>query len=157
MKHRLAPFALLLATSLPALAQPAPAAPPPLGRPNPIQMFLDIDTNRDGRISWDEGWSMVQARFGQADANRDGGLTPDEFRNLRPGTRREPPPERAERFQRFAEARFRGADANRDGRVTLDELRPMAEAMFRSLDANADNAVTPDELPFRGRGMRRPG
>lgn len=154
---RYAPLALLLGASLPALAQPAPAPATPPARPNPIQMFLDIDTNRDGRITFEEGWAMVQRRFAEADADRDGGLTPDEFRNLRPGMRREPPPEHAERMQRFAQARFRGADANRDGKISLDELRPMAEAMFRAIDANADNAVTPDEVPFRGRRMHRPG
>lgn len=155
---RLAPLALLLATGLPALAQPTPSPAPVPTRPNPVQMFLDTDTNRDGRISWDEGWAWVQARFAQADADRDGGLTAEEFRALRPGPRREPPTgERAERFQRMAQAGFRAADANRDGRVSLDEIRPMAEARFRAMDANADNAVTPDELPFRGRGGHRRG
>ena len=158
---RLAPLALLLATSLPALAQPAaPPAPAP-GRPNPIQMFLDTDTNRDGRISWDEGWALVQTRFTAADADRNGGLTPEEFRALRPRRAVVPAsvdqPPAADRMQRFVNAAFRAADANRDGQVSLDELRPMAEARFRALDANADNAVTPDELPSRGRGGPRRG
>ena len=155
---RLAPLALLLAASLPALAQPTAPPDAPRGRRDPAQMFNELDTNRDGRVTFDEGWARLQTRFTEADANRDGYLTPEEFRAMRPGLRREAPTgERAERMQRFAEARFRAADANRDGRVSLEELRPMAEARFRAMDANADSVITPDELPRRGRGMHRPG
>ncbi|MBC7431791.1 MAG: EF-hand domain-containing protein [Rubritepida sp.] len=146
------PLAILLTASLPVLAQPADA---PRGRPDPTRMFNEFDANRDGRVTWDEGWAVVQVRFAAADANRDGALTTEEFTQLRP--RREAPAgERAERMQRFAQGRFRAADANRDGKVTLDELRPMAEGMFRMMDANGDNAVTPDEVPRRGR-QRPPG
>ncbi len=172
MKRPFILAALLLGTSLPAMAQPAapPAAPAdgapanaaPRGRhPDPARMFNQLDTNHDGRVTMDEMWARTQASFASADANRDGGLTLEEFRTMRPGAegaangrpRREPPTgERAERMQRMADARFRALDANRDGRVTLDEMRPMVEARFRAMDANADNAVTQDELPRFGRG-----
>lgn len=153
MINKIVPFALLVAASLPALAQTADA---PAGRPDRGRMFSMLDTNGDGRVTWEESWTRLQAMFAAADANRDGALTPEEFRNMRPAgrTRREPPEgERAERMQRFAEARFRAADANRDGKVTLDEMRPVAEARFRAMDANGDGAVVMEEMP-RG---RRPG
>jgi len=145
---------LLLAASVPALAQPADAPRGP--QPDRAQMFNTLDGNSDGRVTLDEMWARTQTRFVEADVNRDGGLTPEEFRNFRPGPsggpRREPPSgERAERFQRMAEARFRALDANRDGRISLEELRPMVEARFRAMDVNADNAVTQDELPRFGR------
>lgn len=152
--NRLAPLALLLATSLPAFAQPA-APEAPRGRPDRAAIFQEIDQNRDGRVTFEEGWARVQTRFVEADANRDGFLTPDEFRNLRPGPRREAATgEHSQRRERRAQARFRGADANSDGRIALEELRPMAEAMFRMMDANADSAVTQDELPRRWPGGR---
>ena len=165
--------ALLLATSLPAMAQPAADPPPPGRRPDAARLFNELDTNRDGRLTLDEMWARTQSRFAAADANRDGALTPEEFRMLRPGrdggTRANrdsdtpaapdaaPPTGRsAEQMQRFADARFRALDANRDGRVTLDEMRPMVEARFRAMDANADNAVTQEEMPRWGRGHRGP-
>ncbi|RVT99382.1 hypothetical protein EOD42_04645 [Rhodovarius crocodyli] len=164
LRYPLALAAMMMA--VPAFAQ-APAAPPPAppaaapgapARPNPaMRMFEALDTNRDGRVTFEETWAGVQARFSQADANHDGYLTPEEFRAMRPA--RPPRPPRGEpraegerrpmpeHFQRMVEARFRAADANRDGRVTLEELRPGAEARFRAMDANSDGAITPDELP----------
>ncbi|WP_160121806.1 EF-hand domain-containing protein [Rhodovarius lipocyclicus] len=156
LRYPLALAAMLLA--VPAFAQ-APAAPP-AGAPGapgaPAErgrmaerMFQALDTNRDGRVTFEEIWAQTQARFSAADANHDGYLTPEEFRAMRPRPPRREGAERPvpEHMQRFIDARFRAADANRDGRVTLEELRPGAEARFRAMDANGDGAITPDELP----------
>jgi Ca2+-binding EF-hand superfamily protein len=143
--------ALLLSLGLPALAQPAaPTETPP--RPDPNRMFNAMDTNADGRVTLDEVWARTQTRFTEADANRDGYLTQEEFRTLRrgpgDGPRRGPPgAEHAEHAQRMADARFRALDANRDGKVTLEEMRPQVEARFRAMDANSDQAITRDEMP----------
>ena len=149
--------ALLLSLGLPALAQPAADAPP--RGPDPNRMFNATDTNADGRITLDEVWARTQIRFTEADANRDGFLTQEEFRTLRrgpgDGPRRGPPGhDHAEHAQRMADARFRALDANRDGKVTLEEMRPQVEARFRAMDANGDQAVTRDELPRPHHGGR---
>jgi EF-hand domain pair len=149
--------ALLLSLGLPALAQPATDAPP--RGPDPNRMFNAMDTNADGRITLDEVWARTQIRFTEADANRDGFLTQEEFRTLRrgpgDGPRRGPPGhDHAEHAQRMADARFRALDANRDGKVTLEEMRPQVEARFRAMDANGDQAVTQDELPRPHHGGR---
>ena len=37
------------------------------------------DSNRDGRITEAEAWTALAARFADVDANKDGGVTWDEF------------------------------------------------------------------------------
>ena len=159
----------VLVTAAPALAQPAaPPAPPPggpaagpRGDRGPGAMFNQIDANKDGKVSWEEGWIFIQQRFAAADPDKDGSLTQKEMEaaRLRPGAggpeAGPPGPQR----ERMVGMMFRGLDANRDGVVTLEEIRPMAEARFRAFDANGDGAVTRDELPApppRGQHHRRP-
>ena len=112
------------------------------------RMFEQLDTNRDGRVTWDESWAVLTERFTTADADRSGGLTLEEFRTLRQQRegRRQPEGQRAERMQQRRDAMFRGLDANRDGVVTLAEMRAPAEMRFRMADANGDGAIMRDVL-----------
>ncbi|WP_158292241.1 EF-hand domain-containing protein [Paracraurococcus ruber] len=168
--------AILAGAAAPALAQPAPppaggpggapgGPPGPRGERGPGAMFNQFDTNRDGRVTWDEAWGVIQQRFQAADTDRDGGLTQDEMANarLRPGAPRPEGPPPGPQRERMVGMMFRALDANRDGKVTPEEIRPAAEARFRSFDANGDGAVTRDELPtppprrdHRGPGGDRP-
>lgn len=174
----------LLAASVPAMAQPAPpppappgappgspaaspAAPGPEGRRGPAQrgpaaIFARFDANGDGRVTMDETWAYVQARFAEADRNKDGVLVLEEALAAPmlprpeggPAANQPAPPAHA----RMVAMMFRAIDANRDGKVTPEELRPAVEARFRALDANGDNGVTLDELPApRHRGMHHGG
>ena len=136
--------AALLGTALlaaaPALAQPAP--PPggpgagPRGERGPGAMFGLVDTNKDGKVTWEEGWAFVQQRFAAADPDKDGRLNQQEMEaaRLRPGPGR---PERAEGPQhaRMVGMMFRGLDANRDGVVTLEEGAIMGGAGSAVLEA----------------------
>lgn len=72
------------AASLPAHAAPGDAAPQQ-SRPEPLRaqiMFNLIDTNGDGAIDATEAAALQKAIFGALDANKDGKLTPDEFRKV---------------------------------------------------------------------------
>lgn len=155
-----------------ALAQPMAPAAPATGDARPdrgprgdggLRMFELIDTNRDGRVVWEEAWVFVTTRFNAADADRSGGLSLEEFATLRarPADAPAPRPEHAQRMEQMRGAMFRGLDADRNGQVTLVEIRPMVEARFRAMDANGDNVVSRDEVPQRGphhhRGPRAEG
>ncbi|MDQ1079618.1 EF-hand domain-containing protein [Pseudoroseomonas cervicalis] len=163
--------AALATATLPALAQPAPP-PPQAGQPGqpgqpgrhhgPSRLFEMVDTDRDGRITETEALNALQARFAEADANRDGGLTLQEVKDFlrsqaearRPaGSERREVPERVrQRMEQRVDAMFRAADADRDGRVTMDEARVVMLALFRSADRNNDGVLEASEL--RGQGPR---
>lgn len=123
-------------------------------------MFTEADANRDGRITQEEGWAALSARFARADANSDGGVTWEEFRSYAQSQRQAanrpmPAADRAGRMEQRGQAFFRAMDTDRDGRVTLAEIRPFAEAMFRARDLNGDGALTREETRWRGpRGDR---
>jgi hypothetical protein len=75
------------AASLPAIAAPGdqPAQNQTQPRPAPLRaqiMFNLIDTNGDGAIDATEAAALQKAIFGAIDANKDGKLTPDEFRQI---------------------------------------------------------------------------
>jgi Ca2+-binding EF-hand superfamily protein len=142
-----------------AYAQPGPGGGPGAGGPGGgargdygARMFDRLDTNNDGRITWEEVWGVVTERFNAADTDNTGSLTAEQFRNLWPQRAggREASGRRAERMERRAAAMFRGLDANRDAQVTLEDIRPAVEMRFRMADANADGVITRDELPRRG-------
>ncbi len=54
----------------------------------------DIDANRDGVLTFEEFSAHVRPMFEKQDRNRDGKLTPDEWRDLPAGSAEQPPPPR---------------------------------------------------------------
>jgi hypothetical protein len=161
------------ALSLPALAQPSPGQGPGPGPGGPGrgapgfamgEAFARADANNDSRVSRDEGWAWLTARFTEIDTNRDGGVTVEEFRayaTTRMGGRT-PPAEMRQRAEQRGQSMFRALDVNSDGRVTLEEIRPFAEAMFRARDFNNDGALSREEVQPRranwsGHQHRGPG
>lgn len=177
--------ALIAAAPLVAMAQPAPApggGPGPRGARGPGAMFDQVDANHDGRVTWDETWVFVEARFKAADRDGNGGLTQAELQEAMqqawaarraaaqqqgqagPGAGPGPGPGNGPRrgpgdMAEMMGAMFRALDADRNGQVTLVEIRPAVEARFRAMDANLDNVVERSELPQRHHrhGPGRPG
>ena len=89
--------------------------------------FVDLDVNRDNRISRDE-WHGTRARFDVLDDNRDGALTRAEVF----GT--EPPPDL-----------FTSTDVNRNGTIARDEWH-WTLGSFDRLDKNRDGRLTREEF-----------
>jgi hypothetical protein len=174
------------AASLPANAAPGdqPAQQP---RPAPLRaqiMFNLIDTNGDGAIDATEAAALEKAIFAALDTNKDGKLTPDEFRQvtaalgggarggpgmMRPGMRGGPGMFRPGWHRNGPDGQRQGAlpgdqqpggpdgqqfGQNDDGMQPGDDAAPQPRD-FASLDKNGDGVVTPDE--FAAGGMPVPG
>ena len=89
--------------------------------------FVDLDVNRDNRVSRDE-WHGTRANFDMLDDNRDGVLTRAEVSGA------EPPPDL-----------FTSVDVNRNGTIAREEWHWSA-ASFDRLDKNRDGRLTPEEF-----------
>ena len=89
--------------------------------------FVDLDTNRDNRVSRDE-WHGTRANFDILDDNRDGVLTRTEVF----GT--DAPPEL-----------FTSVDVNRNGTIARDEWH-WSPGSFARLDRNRDGRLSREEF-----------
>jgi Ca2+-binding EF-hand superfamily protein len=114
-------------------------------------VFGQADADHNGRLTPDEAWAWVRHRFEMSDHDHDGSLTREEFNapvQQPPRGNRAP----ANQARQRSTAAFRGADANRDGKLTLEELHPGFDAWFRTMDADQNGAITREELrPAPGR------
>jgi len=91
------------------------------------------DLNKDGDVTCDEWKAYVTGLFRDADANRDGVLTRQEFASLA----------RSDRL--FEVVGFEYFDANADGRLTLAEMADKPNPAFALLDKNGDCVIDSDE------------
>lgn len=149
MKLRTTGAALILATSvLPGLAIAQERAPEP-GPGGPHGMFERLDTDGDGRVTWEEVQAARAAAVAGLDANGDGFLSKEEIVNLRLAQARQ-------RIERQVDVLLDQRDANGDGRLGADELlapggfgerggMQMTRRMFDRIDADGDGVVTQEE------------
>lgn len=108
-------------------------------KPNPNEVFAELDLNQDQRLSGDEVSDDLWTRFSKKDANEDGAVTLQELAAARVDDEtnlRRPSPGNA-----LAEL-----DANDDGRVTSDEVTDETWAKLSFADENSDAAVSLEEL-----------
>ncbi|MHC4455485.1 MAG: EF-hand domain-containing protein [Planctomycetota bacterium] len=86
--------------------------------------------------------------FALMDINKDGQVTPDEFKSFQ-----------MERAKKFREARFNQLDTNKDGNISreefmavqMNEAKKIGERRFRRIDANKDGVLTEKEVSRRFR------
>lgn len=116
------------------------------------RMIEALDTDGNGVISAAEIEASKAAKFAEADANGDGGLTLQEIEDWRTA-------QREARMQARKQRMFEKRDANGDGVISLDEFEDRGMPMFDRADANDDGEVTAEELAaMKGhRGKRHGG
>jgi hypothetical protein len=101
------------------------------------------DLNRDGNVTCAEWKQYAASLFKDADRDRDGILSREEFSAM----------SRQDRlFETVGLAHF---DANGDGRITLPELADKANPAFALLDKNGDCVISSNER-FNLAESRRP-
>jgi Ca2+-binding EF-hand superfamily protein len=96
-------------------------------------LFLQADTNKDGRISLDEvNKAGLPRLFNRFDLNRDGAVTLTEARQVEPG---------------FEEKLFSERDLNEDGKVTYAEYEKIAlskgglKKQFATVDTDSNGFI----------------
>ena len=129
-------LALLLATA--ALAACATGNTGPLASATPVEREFALaavtwDLNKDGEVTCDEWKQYLAGLFREADANRDGFLTRQEFAAL------------ARDDRLFEVAGFDYFDANADGRLSLAEMTDKPNPAFQLLDKNGDCVISAEE------------
>jgi hypothetical protein len=122
----------------------------PLASASPVERhFAEAaetwDLNRDGNVTCDEWKQYATKLFRDADTDRDGFLTREEFGAM----------SRVDRL--FETVGFAALDADGDGRIALSELIDKPNPAFTLLDRNHDCILSPEERAHsgdRGSGAR---
>lgn len=99
--------------------------------------FDEADANKDQKVTREEAKKFSDARFAEADTDKDGFLTSDEMKNAFA---------HHGKFKEHAEEKFVSKDTNKDGKLTRDEVPRMPEKWFKSIDKNGDGGLTREEF-----------
>jgi Ca2+-binding EF-hand superfamily protein len=137
--------ALLFIALSAALAAPAAAEDQTThhGRSNAAERFDKADTNKDGKISFEE-FAASLPDFMLADTDKDGKVTVAELTSYLEGKGAKP--KRAERRAKRIVKRY---DANNDSAITATEIQSRQKKVFALLDKNDDGSIDKNEWPSR--------
>ena len=105
------------------------------------QKFKKVDTNNDGKLSFDEYLEIkkrkYKRRFDRMDANKDGFITLAEINAYKRKLRSDKV--KGDRI-------FMILDQNKDGKISEKESRRAWTLWFKRLDRNHDQKITEDDL-----------
>jgi Ca2+-binding EF-hand superfamily protein len=129
------------ALSVCALAQTADP-----GHPSFYQLMLQkMDTNADGRISFDEYVAAASARFKSIDTQNKGAVDAADIAAS---------PIVLQRDEKIATAIVKHLDTSGKGYISQDDIVASAQARFARMDKNGDGKLSPDELTAPGHRAR---
>jgi Ca2+-binding EF-hand superfamily protein len=100
--------------------------------------FEETDTNKDGEIDLCEFHERIVEVFYNADTNKDGFLSPEEYSRLP-----------------FS-GDFKDADLHGNGRISLHDFVAVRYRQFVKADRNQDGALSLDEVVAAYEGRKKP-
>lgn len=113
--------------------------------------FSEADKNRDGKISLaemqDQQDKRLAERFAKLDANRDGGVSRDELRQAQEARKNARQQRQAQRRGKMKQ--FAALDTDNDGafsRAELGDKAPKLVERFDQIDADRDGKLSREEM-----------
>ncbi len=107
-----------------------------------VDRLMQLDENKDGKLSKDEVPGRAKSLVERADANEDGVTTREELQAMVSRGRGPGGPGGAEFFLRMFEER----DANKDGKLSGDEIPEQMAGRIERIDTDKDGSVSREEV-----------
>jgi hypothetical protein len=156
MKRTVLATLVALGVTAGAAAQQA-RTPPGNDRTNQVE-FAEVDRDKDGKLTREEGNAINGFDFSRADTDNDRTLTRQEFEAaMARSTPRGDGQEGPLTGDRTEQVTFEQADKNRDGKIDRDEAEDIDGFNFSAADADDDRWLSRAEFQTAMAGSRPRG
>lgn len=118
-------------------------------------MFKQMDSNQDGRVSRAEHAQATQQMFAKMDANNDGVVTAAEMEAGHEKLKDTSKKYGDKKDEKSAQEKIAQLDTNADGKLTRTEHESGAETMFAKMDADNDGYLSKEECEAGHKMMKK--